>query len=185
MLKLSEKLLGADRMNVPTKLDKETWKLRDDVVTFARNNCYLFFVVPSLISGKESIPREEKSISPFEDKCPYEVEEYNIKEIQDICNIICVKAEEFLNEGHTLNQTQVTEICIFMLSNSDRIFQRDHPNRAPMAFIMKGPSLSTSDLRRLVKKCRNELKDRSIPILFECYDGQWSRLCTLDEIGFP
>ena len=40
MLKLSEKLYGADRVNVPTKQDEETWKLRDDVVTCARNNCY-------------------------------------------------------------------------------------------------------------------------------------------------
>ena len=54
-----------------------------------------------------------------------------------------------------------------------------------MAFIMKGPSLSTSDVRQLVNKCRNKLKDRSIPILYECRDGQWSRLCTFDEIGFP
>ena len=38
MLKLSEKWYSADRVNVPAKLDEETWKLRDDVVTFARNN---------------------------------------------------------------------------------------------------------------------------------------------------
>ena len=56
MLKLSEKLYGADRVKVPTTLDEETWKLRDDVVTFARNNSYFLCVVPSLISGKEPIP---------------------------------------------------------------------------------------------------------------------------------
>ena len=54
-----------------------------------------------------------------------------------------------------------------------------------MEFIIKGRSLSTSDMRQLVNKLRNELKDRSIPILCECYDGQWYRLCTFDEIGFP
>ena len=49
--------------------------------------------------------------------------------------------------------------------------------------FMKDPSLSTSDVRGLVNKCRNELKDRSIPILCEAYDGQWLRLCTFDESG--
>ena len=139
--KLSKKLHGANRVNVPTKLDEETWRLRDDVVTFARNNCYFLCEVPSLISDKEPIPREENGISPFEEKCPYEVENYNIKEIQDICNIICVKADEFLNEGHTLNQTQPTEICIFMLSNSNRIFQRDHPKEAFQAVCKKKPDI--------------------------------------------
>ena len=68
MLKLSEKLYGADRVNVPTKLDEKTWRVWDDVVTFARNNGYSLCEVPSLISYKELIPREENSISPFEDK---------------------------------------------------------------------------------------------------------------------
>ena len=81
MLKLSEKLYGADRVNIPTKLDEETGKLRDDVVIFARNNSYFLCEMPSLISDKEPIQREENSISPFEAKCPYEVEEYKIKEI--------------------------------------------------------------------------------------------------------
>ena len=55
MLKLSEKLYGADIVNVPIKLDEETWKLRDDVVTFARNNSYFLCEVPSLLSDKELI----------------------------------------------------------------------------------------------------------------------------------
>ena len=97
------RLYGAHRVNVPTKLDEETWKLKDDVVTFARNNCYFLCEVPSLISDKKPIPKEENSISPFEDKYSYEVEEYNVKEIQDICNIICLMVEEFLNKEHTLN----------------------------------------------------------------------------------
>ena len=37
----------------------------------------------------------------------------------------------------------------------------------------------------MVDKCRNELKARNNPILCECHDGKWLRLCMFNEKGFP
>ena len=49
------------------------------------------------------------------------------------------------------------EMGTSMLNDKDRFHSDKIPNLAPMAYIMKGKSLSTEDLCYLVNSCRDEL----------------------------
>ena len=65
------------------------------------------------------------------------------------------------------------ELGTFILNDKDRFHSDKIPNLAPMAYTMKGKSLSTEDLHYLVDSCRDELQKRKIPLPCEIYDGQW------------
>ena len=74
---------------------------------------------------------------------------------------------------------------VFINSDKDRLHTSKVPNSAPMAYALKGKSMSTADLCHLINTCRHELLKRNIPILCEVYDGQWKNVVTFNEAGEP
>ena len=55
----------------------------------------------------------------------------------------------------------------------------------PVAYAMKGYSLNVKTMRQLVDKLRNALHEKNIPVLCECFDGQWANLAFKSEDGEP
>ena len=45
--------------------------------------------------------------------------------------------------------------------------------------------MSNKELRHLINTVWNSLKERNIPILVECYDGQWQNTFMMTEEGKP
>ena len=74
---------------------------------------------------------------------------------------------------------------VFINSDKDWLHTSKVPNSAPMAYALKGKSMSTVDLHHLINTCRCELLKRNIPILCEVYDGQWKNVVTFNEAGEP
>ena len=72
-----------------------------------------------------------------------------------------------------------------MLNDKDQLHSDKIQNSLPMAYIMKGKSLPTNDLRFLVDKCQKDLDNQKIPILCEIYDGQWHNIIHYDKSGQP
>ena len=72
-----------------------------------------------------------------------------------------------------------------MNSDKDQLHTSNVPNSAPMAYALKGKSISTADLYHLINACRNKLLRRKIPILCEVYDGQWRNVVIFNEAGDP
>ena len=74
---------------------------------------------------------------------------------------------------------------VFINSDKDWLHTSKVPNSAPMAYALKGKSMSTVDLCHLINTCRCELLKRNMPILCEVYDDQWKNVVTFNEAGEP
>ena len=70
-----------------------------------------------------------------------------------------------------------------MLTDKDRKQSNNVPYSYPVAYALKGKSMSNKHLEYLVNKLREELKNRNIPVLCEAYDGQWHKFITEDNQG--
>ena len=75
------------------------------------------------------------------------------------------------------------ELLVFMLMDKDQKQSRNVPYSYPVAYALKGKSMTNKHLEYLIDKVRNELKTRNIPILCEAYDGQWHKFITEDKEG--
>ena len=51
--------------------------------------------------------------------------------------------------------------------------------------VIKGKTLKNIKLRFILDHCRDELKEKKIPILCEVYDGQWQNVCMTSAQGEP
>ena len=67
-------------------------------------------------------------------------------------------------------------MLLFLLTDTDREYNKDRPSSIPIAYALKGKSLKTSVCRSMMNQVQNVLNDNKIQILVEAYDGQWANL---------
>ena len=81
-----------------------------------------------------------------------------------------------ITEAHDLERRKVNEVLLFLLLDTDRLYNKDKPNSIPIAYGLKGRSLKADTARKMVTDVRNFLHRHNINVLAEAYDGQWSPL---------
>ena len=95
------------------------------------------------------------------------------------------KAIDITKKSFELSRKKATEILMFLLSTSDREKSANGIEQTPIAYAMKGSSLSTNVMRNLIEKVLDECKERNVSILCECCDGQWWKNVFCDIDGNP
>ena len=103
--------------------------------------------------------------------------DYSIGDFVDICYEI----SELIEEGYNFLRVEASEILAFVATNSDRVIQPGIPPHLPVAYGMRGHSLSMKTMRNMVNDIRNELKKRKTSVLCEVYDGQFHQLIVRSE----
>lgn len=98
---------------------------------------------------------------------------------------ISIDARCVTEECFELLRKKSNEILAFILTNTDRHKSPLSIAHVPIAYAMKGNSLSTTILRHLIDEVRNECKARKVAILCEVCDGQWMPLVIKDKNGYP
>ena len=101
-------------------------------------------------------------------------------------NILVAEFKCIVKDAHNICHDKSSEILLFMLSDSDRMkLVNDETYTHPIAYAMKGYSLKVTTIRDMIEKLRNVLHENNIPILCECFDGQWANLAFKDVEGEP
>ena len=106
-----------------------------------------------------------------------------MEEIQELSKLVSINSKAAFTACHEVLRTPARELLVFMLTNKDRKQDKKVPYSYPIAYAMKGPSMNNDDLKFMVRKLRNNLHEKKIPILCEAYDGQWHNHITQTEDG--
>ena len=117
--------------------------------------------------------------------CEYPDRSENSALIEDNFESICYETSELIEEGYNFLRVEASEILAFVATNSNRIVQPGIPPHIPIAYGMRGHSLSMNTMRDMVDDIRNELKSRNASVLCEVYDGQFHKLLVRSQSGKP
>ena len=96
---------------------------------------------------------------------------------------ISQKSLATFKECHQVLRDPGKELLVFMLTDKDRKYDKNVPYSFPVAYALKGSSMTNAHLKCMVDKLRNELKLRNIPVVCETYDGQWHKHITEHSSG--
>ena len=96
---------------------------------------------------------------------------------------LSIDAKCAFKQCHEVLRDPDKELLVLMLTDKDRKQSSNVPYSYPVAYALKGSSMSNKHLRDLVEKVRDELLSRKIPVLCEAYDGQWHKFITEDSEG--
>ena len=90
---------------------------------------------------------------------------------------------ESIEEGYRLNRKKAKEILAFVLSDTDRIWSPEQPHHLPVAYALKGASITVQTVGEMVSEVREQCEKKGVHIICESYDGQWYPLVVRDSQG--
>ena len=90
---------------------------------------------------------------------------------------------DLVEEGFNFLRVEAAEILAFVATDSDRILKPGIPPHIPIAYGLRGHSMSNDIVRNIRNDIRNELKRRNTSVLCEVYDGQFHDLIVRSDCG--
>ena len=96
-----------------------------------------------------------------------------------------VHLADLVEEGFNFLRVEASEIVAFVATDSDRILKPGIPPHIPIAYGLRGHSMSNDIVRNMRNDIRNELKLRNTSVLCEVYDGQFHDLIVRSDCGKP
>ena len=105
--------------------------------------------------------------------------------LNDTLEETCVHIADLVDEAYNFLHVEASEIIAFLATDSDRIIKPGIPPHIPLAYGLRGPSLSMKTMHSMVNDIHSELHERNTKVLCEVYDGQFHDLIVHDSSGEP
>ena len=171
--------------NKPTNIQQLQSKINPILNEYRRNHSTFICEVPSIIGKEGNLDVTSPNFYPYSvpiDSMPYicsteELQEslFKIMEMNNVC----------LEDAHHLLRTQASEVLAFVLTDTDRRKEAETMPITPIGYCMKDSTLNMKTMRKLVHDVLDKCKEYGVNILCQTCDGQFSKLCTLDEDDNP
>ena len=111
----------------------------------------------------------------------YTMDTYSITQLSQVL----YQSEKCIRESDTLYGTRATEILVFMIADLDRLQTSDLPQAVPIAYALKGYSMSVELMRRMLYDVLEACANRGLYTPIVSFDGQWSTLAMRSTTGKP
>ena len=169
--------------SMPDKLRETKNFFKEHFDFFKENKCTAVCEVPRLegSSGELSISQNFSAYS-----VPW-LKSKNMRTvlIEDDFEILCCEVSKVIEEGFNHLRCEASEILAFVATNTSRSQVIGIPPHLPVAYGLRGHSMSMETMRNMLKDVLGNLNDRNIRVLCEVYDGQFHKLITRSENCAP
>ena len=184
---ITKNLYDKPFVNIPTSASVP-WKsdLLQKFEIFLEQNTSFQVEVPLVLGHEDTILSGSPSESPYHIPVEISQEKHLCQSEIDskVANIVA-NLPEIVVEAHQCIRKPASEIVAFMLTNSDRKSTLENYCSTIIGFGLKGKSMRTSILKKMVTEIRRDCSANDIRIAAECYDGQWHQHVVTDCDGNP
>ena len=142
-MSLTEKKYGIPKPVIPIRLHEESKSLRPEMMNSIRTHSRVVCEVP-LLRDKMEINLLEFYISPYSTTSMFLKNKPDYLHMFGMSCLIADDTELLLKKIHDELRLQATELLVFMISDKDRLQDSLAPNSVPLAYAIKGRSLSNS-----------------------------------------
>ncbi|MEW8542406.1 MAG: YqaJ viral recombinase family protein, partial [Candidatus Thiodiazotropha sp.] len=175
-------IYGKENPKRPTKRSSHVAKLLTDIEEFKKTNVTFLCEVQSS-KGLEC----REMISDLHGKLCFHI---NPGTSEETLNIRTVQTWLYecltcLESSYQLTRNRASEFLGFMISDLDRLYKEEELHAVPIAYGLKGYSLSTQTLRAMMEYVLFECHKRGLYVPVCSCDGQWHRVAVRDRHDNP
>jgi hypothetical protein len=177
---ICKRIADLDVANPPKRLGTDMDTIKQNIKEFCENNVHLV----AEFKSKIALPCSHSSTESWRlsHTCKESTEEeVGLADLQRCC----MRADEAISTCHRLSCRKASEVLVFLLADLDRIYKPEVPHAFPVAYALKGYSMSSETMRKMIQDVLNELFVQGLYTPVVSYDGQWASLSIRDEYGQP
>ena len=169
---------------LPTRKSEIVTRLNDMIDNFVKENVKFILEVPSRRSADSGTNRIATNDFPYLFPNTPEYPNITYHTVGDVI-ITINRAESFIREAHMLCRKKASEILAFVLTDTDRLSNQTTPHHLPLAYALKGYSMTGKQMREMSSDVKQACHDHGLRVLCCCYDGQWHNICVRDSENNP
>ena len=172
---LTCELYNKQKPKIPTKLHPAIKELKLAISKRKKTSSKILCEVPTVTREYGNITIAPDFSSPYS-PAPGRIHiEATLESVTTASKNLSLSSKAAFEECHEVLRDPGKELVVLMITDKDRKQEHNVPYSFPVAYALKGSSMSNDHLHFMVDKVRNELQKRNIPILCETYDGQWHK----------
>ena len=127
-------------------------------ISAQKQQCSRFLCeVPTVTGEYGNITVDPNFSSPYSPAPPRMQIDTTTESVSNMSKELSFSATSAFQECHQVLREPAKELLVFMLTDKDRKQNRNVPYSFPVAYALKGSSMSNTHLQFLVDKIRNEL----------------------------
>ena len=172
-----------DRPYLPKSTNDMKLELYPALDHFSHSYSSLICELPRIHCEKDELPVSE-TYGPYFVPLQ-EPKLYTSILLEDDFEVLSIEISEHIHDAFNLLRVEASEILAFVATNCDRIIKDGIPPHLPVAYGLKGSSLSMETMRNMVFDVRKSLEDRNISIMCEVYDGQFHSFIVRSKDNYP
>ena len=140
-----EDVYGGEKVRSPSHLHPLIKELKKAIQTFCSTHCKLLIELPSF-RGQIIAPSAPGLHSMYYSAPTLETSEINVNSILEKLLTAGVECKLLFHEIHKVLHRLAKEVLVFMISTKDRFQHGNIPNAMPLAYALKGNSISTKEV---------------------------------------
>ncbi|VDI45652.1 Hypothetical predicted protein [Mytilus galloprovincialis] len=182
-------IYGTEKPVMPKKLPDELKTIKEKIKTYCDNKVQFLAEIPSCQVNREckhehSSVESEKIGRNCHTSCLDSVKPQTKHDVTTL-QMTTIEINSCLDQAYSLERHLASEVLIFLISDLDRIHEREKQHSTPVGFSMKGYSLTSSVMRKMIDDTlqRCYLNGLYTPVV--SFDGQWSQLAVRSSNGHP
>ncbi|MCG8621297.1 MAG: hypothetical protein MJE68_04735, partial [Proteobacteria bacterium] len=183
LLDTADALYGSEKPNVPTRLHPNVPILKNKIREYIKTHTSFLCEAPTVKGKFGKLTVSDVIVSAYAVTPNLDLNEMEARDVDFDTAVVGSETNHFFNNAHNVLRNKASEIVVFMATSKDRKNIDSVGYTFPVAYAMKGSTMTNSDLHYMVNALRKEFSKRSIPILAEVYDGQWHQFITTDGEG--
>ena len=164
----------------PSKISDAVKNLKLDIKKFTERNVTFICEIPSLTCIDSLLSVVLPDLPYVLPWASNGIENQHV----DICAVLA-RSDTALKEAYQICRKKATEVLVWLISDTDRIWNAEIPHAVPIAYAMKGYSLSCNIMQKMMDHVLQSCHDRGIHVACSTFDGQWLRLATQSTTGKP
>ena len=168
---------------IPDKLGELKHELNALLDTYIQQKASVICELPRL-RGVEQMTIEPQQFSAYVKPAFVSKSSTSIL-LEDDFEIISYDVCRLIEEGFNHLRVEASEILAFVATNPHRITVQGIPPHLPIAYGLRGHSMTTTVMRSMLCDIMKKLDEGNISVLCEVYDGQFHKLITRDANGEP
>ena len=137
----------------PIHLKLNLKDLKGDLQTYIKENVTFLCELPSLKANLK-LDKNQKIRNQYVLQNKHKSSIFNQTEVTNEISDTCKDAKNITNESFQLCRKKATEILMFLMSNIDREKVNVGIDHIPIAYAMKGNSLKTETMRKIIEDVR-------------------------------
>ena len=157
---LVEEFYGDENPKMPMKVHLNNLNLHLHINQFIQTNCVLLAEVPVITAVYRNVYLDPHFSSPFSPNSEHNSTDPNKEIVANMNKFVSIDAKSAFTSCHQVLRTPAKELLVFMLTNKDRKQNKHVPYSYPVAYALKGSSMSNCDLHFMVNKLRNKSKKK-------------------------